>query len=175
MDATAGQNSVDFLDASKVERLRRRMLSPWGMRAYFAARLPLAWFAGLRVRELSTERCRVMVPRGWRTTNPFRSTYFAALAMAAELSTGALALLATEASPASVSMLVVRMGAEFEKKTVADATFGCDEGQTIFTAVRETARTGEPVTAEVETVGRLPDGTVVARFTFVWSFRRREA
>jgi hypothetical protein len=36
-----------------------------------------------------------------------------------------------------------------------------------------TVRTGEPATARLETVGRSPDGTVVARFAFTWSFKRR--
>ena len=32
---------------------------------------------------------------------------------------------------------------------------------------------GEPAKATVETVGRAPDGTVVARFQFTWSFKAR--
>lgn len=39
----------------------------------------------------------------------------------------------------------------------------------------ETVRTGEPATARLETVGRSPAGTVVARFAFIWSFKRRKS
>jgi hypothetical protein len=155
------------------EKIRGRMLSPLLMRGFFLARLPLALVAGLRVRELSTERCVATVPYGWRSTNPFRSTYFAALSMAAELSTGALAMMAVELAPQPVALLITNLEASFEKKATALAAFTCEDGPQAFAAVAETARTGEPATARMETVGRLPDGTVVARFVFTWSFKRR--
>ncbi|HEX2645417.1 MAG TPA: DUF4442 domain-containing protein [Thermoanaerobaculia bacterium] len=154
--------------------LRRRMLSPFWIRLYFLAKLPLALAAGLRVRSLDTRSCVVTVPYGWRTTNPFRSTYFAAQAMAAELSTGALAALATELAPRPVAMLIVNLEASFEKKATALTTFTCEDGPKIFDAVAHTLETGEPATARAETIGRSPDGIVVARFAFTWSFKRRE-
>lgn len=156
-----------------VERIRRRMLNPFTMRAFLLTKLPLALFAGLRVRYLTTERCDVSVPYGWRTTNPFRSTYFAALGMAAEMSTGALALLAVESTRGSVATLIVGMRAEFDKKATGITRFTCEEGPALFEAVRRAIETGEPATAEVETVGRMPDGTIIARFTFLWSFKER--
>jgi hypothetical protein len=155
------------------ERLRRRMLSPFLMRGFFLAKLPLALVAGLRVRELTAERCVTTVPYGWRTTNPFHSTYFAAQSMAAELSTGALAGLAVELASQPVAFLIVGLEASFEKKATALTSFTCEDGTKIFAAVEETLRTGEPATARAETVGRMPDGTVVARFAFTWSFKRR--
>ncbi len=159
--------------APRAAAVRRRMLSPWQMRAFLLAKLPLALIAGLRVRELDERHCAVSVPYGWRTTNPFRSTYFAAQSMAAEMSTGALALLAVELAPAPVALLITGLTATFEKKGTALATFTCEQGDAVFAAVADTVRTGEPATATVETVGRMADGTVVARFTFTWSFKRR--
>ena len=155
------------------EKLLRRMRSPWLMRLFFLAKLPLALMAGLKVRELTEERCATSVPYGWRSTNPFRSTYFAALAMAAELSTGALAMLATELAGAPVALLIVGLEASFEKKATGLTTFVCTEGAKAQAAVAETMRTGEPATARMETVGTSADGTVVARFTFTWSFKKR--
>lgn len=155
------------------EKIRSRMLSPFLMKGYFLARLPLALMAGLRVAELTTERCVATVPYGWRSTNPFRSTYFAALSMAAEMSTGALALMAVELAPQPVALLITNLEASFEKKATALTAFTCEDGAKAFAAVAETARTGEPATARMETVGRLPDGTVAARFVFTWSFKRR--
>jgi len=157
----------------KIDKLAARLKNPWALRAYMLAKLPLALVAGLRVREMDARRCAVTVPYGWRTTNPFRSTYFAALSMAAEMSTGALAILATELAPQPVAMIIVTLEASFEKKAQALATFTCEDGEKAFAAVAETVRTGEPATARLETVGRAPDGTVVARFAFTWSFKRR--
>ncbi len=162
------------VDPDTVERLRRRMTNPFTLPAFMLAKLPLALFAGLRVRSLDTERCTTSLPYGWRTTNPFRSIYFAAQSMAAELSTGALAMLAIEASPGSVAMLITGLEAEFGKKANADVKFTCEDGGKIFAAVREAATSHEPAVVRAETVGRMGDGTEVSRFVFTWSFKRRQ-
>ena len=157
----------------KAAKLAARLKNPFLLRGFMLAKLPLALVAGLRVRELDPGRCVTTVPYGWRSTNPFRSTYFAALAMAAEMSTGALAMLATELAEVPVALIIVNLEASFETKAQALTTFTCEEGRKAFDAVAETVRTGEPATARMETVGRSPDGTVVARFAFTWSFKRR--
>jgi hypothetical protein len=143
------------------------------MRLFFLSKLPLALFAGLRIDEISAERCVVSLPYGWRTTNPFRSIYFAAQAMAAELSTGALSMAAIEASKAPVALLIVALEAAFEKKAGARVAFTCEAGPAISTAVARAIETGEPQTVRAETIGRLPDGSVAARFAFTWSFKKR--
>ncbi len=164
---------ADLTPSPKAETVRRRMLSPFWMRLFLLLKLPLGFMAGLRVRHLDRHRCQATVPYGWRTQNPFRSTYFAAQAMAAELSTGALAMYAVESAPASVALLITGLEGGFGKKATALATFTCDGGDALFEAVAETVRTGEPATATVETVGTMANGTEVARFRFTWSFKRR--
>ncbi len=160
-------------DQTKIERLSRRLSSPWILRGFMLTKLPLGLFAGIRVVDLDTEICRTTVPYGWRTTNPFRSTYFAALSMAAELSTGALAMLAVELAPASMAMLITDLDAKFVKKATGKTTFTCDGGGAIFGAVHETLDSDQPTVARVETVGRSTDGVEVCRFHFDWSFKRR--
>ncbi len=161
------------IDAAEVERYRRRMLNPILMAAFMLAKLPLGLFAGLRVRSVDADRCETTLPYGWRTTNPFRSIYFAAQSMAAELSIGALAKLAVELAPGSVAMLITGLEADFTKKATSLTTFTCEEGAKVFAAVREAVETGEPATTRVETVGRMADGTEVSRFVFTWSFKKR--
>lgn len=173
MSETAAARPPTGPDPRRAERIARDLLNPLKMRAYFAAKLPLALFAGLRVRALTTRRCDVAVPYGWRTTNPFRSTYFAAQTMAGELSTGALVMLAVNSSPEPVSMLVVNMTATFGKKASETLVFTCEDGDAAFDAVRRTLETDEGVTVEMTTVGRLPDGTEASRFTFVWSMKKK--
>lgn len=155
------------------EKIRSRMRSPILLKGFMLAKLPLALMAGLKVRELDPDRCVVTVPYGWRTTNPFRSTYFAALSMAAEMSTGAPAMIAAESAPQPVAMLIINLEASFGKKATATTAFTCEDGAKAFAAVAETLRTGEPATARLETVGRMADGTEVARFVFTWSFKKR--
>src|SRR3954468_17973324 len=103
------QSAAIDLRTPAAEAVRRRMLNPFLLRGFFLAKLPLALAAGLKVRELDAGRCVTSVSYGWRTTNPFRSTYFAALSMAAELSTGALSLLATELAGEPVALLIVNL------------------------------------------------------------------
>ncbi len=170
--AIAAPAPTDF-DAAKVERFRRRMLNPFLMRGFMFAKLPLGLFSGMRLRSVDVDRCTTTVPYGWRSTNPFRSIYFAAQSMAAELSTGALAMMAVELAPASVAMLITGLESSFTKKANAEVTFTCEDGAKLFAAVRETLETGEPATTRVETVGRMPDGTEVSRFVFTWSFKKR--
>ena len=160
-------------DSAKVEKLRKRMLSPWAMRMFFLAKLPLALMAGLRIRHLDASKCEVSVPFGWRSQNPFRSIYFAALAMAAELSTGAPAMASAESADESVAMLIVGLKADFDKKADGLTTFVCDQVDRFDAAIAETVETGEGVTVDVDTIGYLANGEVAARFTFTWSFKRR--
>jgi Domain of unknown function (DUF4442) len=177
-DATVAAPTIDIAAADprlqkEAARLIRSLESPIKQRGFFLAKLPLALAAGVRLHALDRERCTTSVPYGWRSTNPFRSTYFAALAMAAELATGSLSLLATRLAPEPVALLIVGMSASFEKKATARTTFICEDGARAFAAVAQTLATGEPATAEMAAVGRLPDGAVAARFTFTWSFKVR--
>lgn len=152
-------------------RLQRQVTNPVLFRGWMLAKLPAALFTGVTLRQLDAERCVCSVPYGWRSQNPFRSTYFAAQAMAAEMSTGALVLLATSDAP--FSTLIVDMKASFGKKATGTATFVCNGGPAVFQAVREAAATGEARSVSLETVGTLADGTEVSRFTFTWSVKPR--
>ena len=157
------------------EKLRRKLQSRFVLNSYMLFKLPLARFAGLRIRDLSPHRCVCSIPYGWRSTNPFQSIYFAAQAMAAEMSTGSLALLATRSAPTSVSMLVTGMEASFSKKASSEARFTCIEGHLIFDAVQQCVESGEGQRVRVETVGRDESGDEVSRFTFEWSFKARSS
>ncbi|RMH20501.1 MAG: DUF4442 domain-containing protein [Acidobacteria bacterium] len=156
-------------------KLRRRLTNRWLVGLFMLAKFPLGFFAGLRVKSLTRERCETTVPFGWRTQNPFRSMYFAAQAMAAELSTGALALAAAELAPASVATLIVGIEGQFSKKAASKVTFTCEEGERFFAAARRTVATGEAVQVAAQSIGRLSDGTEVSRFTVTWSLKKRSA
>jgi len=47
-------------------------------------KLPAAFFSGVKIKDIDESKCVVTVPYTWFTQNPFRSTYFASLAMAAD-------------------------------------------------------------------------------------------
>ncbi|HEY6549004.1 MAG TPA: DUF4442 domain-containing protein [Vicinamibacteria bacterium] len=155
------------------EKQRQRLLRPFLFRLWLWKTLPLAAVAGLRLRRLDEDGCEVALPGGWRTQNPFRSTYFAAQAMAAEMSTGAPASLLVLGHPASVSMLVTGLRAVFTKKIVGESRFTFSEAGAMRSAVERAVATGEASTFVARSRGRTADGTVAAEFEVTWSFKRR--
>jgi hypothetical protein len=147
--------------------------NPLGIRALLWSKLPLAAFAGLRVARLDESGAEVTLPAGWKTQNPFGSTYFAAQAMAAEMSTGAPALWFIEQSGEKVSSLVTGISAKFTKRAVSEARFVFADGAAMRAAIDDAIRTGEPVVFSARSVGTQRDGTQVAEFTVEWSFKKK--
>jgi hypothetical protein len=78
-----------------------------------------------------------------------------------------------EESGAKVSSLVTELSAKFTRKATQTAVFTFSNGASMKAAVDETVRTGAPVVFKAQTIGRQPDGTVVAEFEIVWSFKRK--
>jgi hypothetical protein len=102
------------------------MKHPFKFRMFLFSKLPAAWFAGVRIREIDETKCRVTIPYKWLTRNPFRSTYFASLSMAAEMSTGALAMAYLYKREPPVSMLVVAVDSSYYKKATSRTSFLCN-------------------------------------------------
>jgi hypothetical protein len=154
-------------------RLRRRMLQGLPTTLWMWKTLPLAAFAGLRIIELDEACCTVGLPCGWRTQNPFRSTYFAAQAMAAEMSTGAPAMVLLADAPASIAMLVVSLRATYQKKIVGPSTFRFEHVAAMKSTIEEAAAADEPRTFLARSIGRDRGGDFCAEFEVTWSFKRR--
>jgi hypothetical protein len=155
------------------EAARRRVLGRLPVALWMWRTLPLAAFAGLRVVRLDEQACAVRLPGGWRTQNPFRSTYFAAQAMAAEMSTGAPALVLLEDAPASVASLVVGLRVTYTKKLAGTGTFTFEDVPGMRAAIERASAHDEPQAYTARSVGRDVGGDVVAGFEVDWSFKRR--
>jgi hypothetical protein len=153
--------------------MRRRMTNPWAFRAYLAAKLPLALLAGLRLRRLDEAACTVSLPGGWRTRNPFASTYFAAHLLAAEMATGAPAMVLVAGAPASVALILREVRAVFLKRLQGEGHFTFDDVAGMRAAVERAAAGTESEGYTGRPVGRAADGTVVSEFEISWSFKRR--
>lgn len=147
------------------------MRHPLKFRMFLFSKLPAAFIAGVRIKEIDENRCAVTVPFKWLTQNPFRSTYFACLSMAAEMSTGALALGHLYKRKPPVSMLVVKTEGEYFKKAIDKSTFTCEDGAEIKRMIEESVATGEARTVKAKSVGRNKAGDVVAVFYITWSFK----
>ena len=131
----------------------------------------MGFFTGLRVDEVSDQGTVVSVPFKYLNKNPFASMYFAVQSMAAELSTAIIALRVISKAPVPVSMLVLKMEAEFTKKATTRIAFRCDEAREIEQAVRESLDTGQGRTVTVTTTGTNEQGQVVSVFHITWTFK----
>ena len=151
----------------------RLVKHPLKFRLFLLLKLPAAFIAGVRVRDIDSRRAEVSVPFKWLTQNPFRSTYFASLSMAAEMSTGVLALAEIHKRQPAISMLVVKVEADYFKKATDRSTFTCEDGYLFRQAIDETVATGEARTVKARSVGTNKAGEVVAEFSITWSFKVR--
>ena len=159
---------------TKAQKLVNNLLNKRKFKTWLLFKLPLGWFAGMRIEYLDGKTCRASIPMGWRSQNPFNSIYFAAEAMTAELSAGALGMVHIENSGERVSLLVTGLEASFSKKAISETSFTCEDGDKIQAAIQETIKTGLGTTAECLSIGRMADGTEVARFKIYWSFKKKK-
>ena len=158
-------NTQDFI---------KLMKHPVKFRMFLFTKLPAAYIAGVRVREVDEKKCVATVPYKWLSQNPFRSTYFACLSMAAELSTGALAMAHLYKINPPVSMLVVKVESEYFKKATGRTSFVCEDGELFQKTIEETIATGEPKTLRAKSVGTNKEGEIVAEFYITWSFKAKK-
>ena len=147
------------------------MMHPVKFRLFLFFKLPSAFFSGVRLRDIDSAHCRVTVPYKWFSQNPFKSTYFACLAMAAEMSTGVLGMMQLHKRTPAVSMLVIGLEANYHKKAIERTNFICEDGELIQKAVEETIATGEAIIVKAKSVGKNNKGEVVAEFFITWSFK----
>ena len=156
---------------SNLQAFSKLMKHPVKFRMFLFSKLPSAYFAGIRIKSFDENRCEVTVPYKWFSQNPFRSTYFACLSMAAEMSTGALSMGYLYKKKPRVSMLVIRTEGEYFKKAVDKTTFTCEDGALIRQAIEESVSTGEAKTVAARSTGRNKAGEIVAEFKITWSFK----
>ena len=152
---------------------RKTIKSGFKLKLFFLKNMPMGFISGMRVEEMDDAHAVVSVPFNYLTKNPFRSVYFAVQAMAAELSSGVLAMDAVMKAPRPVSMLVLESHSYFTKKARSKIVFTCDNGEDIRGAVKKALETGEGQTIEVKSVGIDKEGDTVAEFSFIWTFKAK--
>jgi hypothetical protein len=167
------QNHLRFTIMKEKNKLLDLSRSPFRFRLFLFLKLPAAYFSGIRIKEISKEKCISYVPFKWLTQNPFRSTYFASLAMAAEMSTGILAIINTYKKVPAISMLVTKMEAHYFKKAKGITFFTCTEGAEIARAVNDAAASIEGKVVSVKSTGRNKNDELIAEFFFTWSFKSK--
>ncbi|MBK8520757.1 MAG: DUF4442 domain-containing protein [Chitinophagaceae bacterium] len=144
---------------------------PFKFKLFMLSKLPSAFFCGVRVVDADENKCAVKVPYKWFSQNPFKSTYFACLSMAAEMSTGLLCLMHLHKRQPAVSMLVVKIEGNFIKKATDITVFTCKDGHAIKKTIEDAIASNEGKIITSRSYGRNPAGEIVAEFAVTWSFK----
>lgn len=148
--------------------------NPVKFRLFLLKNLPAAYFSGLKIVAANDERSVISIPYKWFTRNPFRCTYFACLSMAAEMSTGILAMANTYKRSPKISMLVTGIEGKFYKRATGLSLFVCEEGGVIRRTVEETITTKQAQSIKVLSSGFNEESELIAEFWITWSFKMKQ-
>jgi Domain of unknown function (DUF4442) len=152
----------------------KKINNPFWVKAFLFTKLPSAFFSGVRLTSIDEKSCSVKVKYKWFSQNPFKSTYFACLAMAAEMSSGLFALGYSYKKTPNISMLVKSIEGTFLKKAIGKTTFTCHDGSKIAAAIQQAINSGEGVAVSTLASGINEAGEEVANFTITWSFKAKK-
>lgn len=144
---------------------------PFYFRFFLLFKLPVAYFSGLQLLILTREHCWVSIHKKWFNKNPFKSIYFASLAMAAEMSTGVLVMGYCYKHNPKISMLVTTVDATYLKKSVGTITFKCADGRHVADAVNSAIKYGVAYKIITFAHGYNEKEEMVASFKIVWSLK----
>jgi len=151
-----------------IEDLAKR----WKTVFFFIVNLPSVIFWGVVIKSITLHKCEVVIPYSWRTTNPFKSMYFAAQAGAAELSTGIL-VQASIQGRGKWSMYVTGFRAEYGVTAKSKITFTCEVGDGLEKVISEIEKSGKPQEITLESTGINIDGEIVSKFYIMWSLKKK--
>ena len=146
-------------------------ITPKRVNLFMLLKLPLAYIGGVRVKTLSEEQATVKITHKWMNQNPFKSMFWAAQGMAAEMSTGILVMKAIEDLKENTSMLVTHQEANFYKKATGKILFTCKGGDEIRKAIKMSKQSKEGQVVQLIAEGKNEDGVVVSKFNFEWSLK----
>jgi hypothetical protein len=149
-----------------------KLKKPIYFKLFLGLKLPTCFFWGIKLKELSEESCSVLIPFNGRTKNPFKSIYFAALAGAAELSTG-LIWVNLLGFQAPYSILVKGCQLSFVKKSTTAITFTCADGLEAQKLVQQLQNSGDIVELNMNAIGKNEEGVTVAEMVFHWTIKRK--
>jgi acyl-coenzyme A thioesterase PaaI-like protein len=147
----------------------------FSLRWFGLTKIPLLFYVGVSVAEISPERMVVRIPLRRRTRNHLGSMYFGALCIGADCAPGAFAMYLIRQQPARISMVFKDFQAEFLKRAEGDVDFCCNQGKEIAELVAQAAASGERVERQVEVIATVPSlsDEPVARFKLTLSLKKR--
>ena len=135
--------------------------------------LPSAFFCGVRLKYLDSLKSIVSINHSWFNKNPFKSIFWAAQGMAAELTTGSLIKNAIKESGVNVSYLVVENKSSFYKKATGKIIFECNQGKELQDLFNSFDQHNNKAIIELKSIGIDSNNIKVSEFSFTWSLKVR--
>ncbi len=149
-------------------------ITPIRFNIFMFFKLPSAWWSGVRLHEITSNKCVVKVKHMWVNQNPFKSMFWAVQGMAAEMTTGAFLTREIELSGKNIAMLVANNTAKFTKKATGKISFVCDQGLEVKDLINKAIATGDGQTLWIDSKGYNEDNIMVSHFSFEWSIKLRK-
>ena len=146
-------------------------ITPQKVNSFMFFKLPLAYLGGVRVASIEETEAIVKIKHRWINQNPYKSMFWAAQGMAAEMTTGVLVMSQIEKSKRKISMLVTHQEAKFTKKATGKIQFICKDGGLIKDAIQKSIDTGQGQVITLTSEGFNKDGVSVSKFQFEWSLK----
>lgn len=135
-------------------------------------KLPLAFLAGVRVKNFDAQGITTRLRFRWINQNPFKSIYFAALHMAAELATGLL-LFQYLNKENKFSMLLIQTQATFTRKATGMITFSCTQGPQAEDFVHTVMNSSQGQTIQFTVTAHNEHNEQIAVFDYTWSCKKK--
>ena len=140
---------------------------------YLLFQLPSAFFCGVRLKYLDSSKAIVSIKHSWFNKNPYKSIFWAAQGMAAELTTGSLLKNNINESGLNVSMLVIENKSFFYKKATGKIIFECNQGKELKDLFKSLNKDNDKGVIELKSVGFDSNHVKVSEFSFTWSLKVR--
>jgi len=140
---------------------------------YLLFQLPSAFFCGVRLKYLDSSKAIVSIKHSWFNKNPYKSIFWAAQGMAAELTTGSLLKNNINESGLNVSMLVIKNKSFFYKKATGKIIFECNQGKELQDLFKSLNKDNDKGVIELKSVGFDSNHVKVSEFSFTWSLKVR--
>jgi acyl-coenzyme A thioesterase PaaI-like protein len=145
------------------------------LRWFGLTKIPVLFYFGVSVTEVSKERMVVRIPLRRRTKNHLGSMYFGALCAGADCAAGAFAMHLIKQQPKHVSLVFKDFSAEFLKRAEGDVDFCCAQGKEIAELVAQAVTSDERIERQLDVTATVPSlsDEPVARFKLTLSLKRR--
>lgn len=149
----------------------KKIKKPIWFKCFSLLKLPLAFITNLGIIELNNELCYTKVKYSYINKNPFNSTYFAVLSMAAELASGVLLSMHVQESSKNILFIVSSVTSDFKKKALGTTIFKCEQGHDICEIINSLSKENNKSEIPLKVIGYNNNDEIICEFTFKWSFK----